>query len=132
MANGLTDIPFLTTRRHAIRWPPKAAMLKSLHTQSNQVFLAMLRRRRQAMRLRQADVAQRLGRGQSMVSKIERGVRRLDIIELRAWLAALGVDFVDFMSELDRRLQTQPTVDPRFRRRRSVGDQRISRSNSTA
>ena len=107
-------------------------MLKSLHTQSNQVFLAMLRRRRQAMRLRQADVAQRLGRGQSMVSKIERGVRRLDIIELRAWLAALGVDFVDFMSELDRRLQTQPTVDPRFRRRRSAGGHRMSRSNSTA
>ena len=104
-------------------------MLKSLHTESNKVFLSMLLRRRQAMRLRQADVAQRLGRGQSTVSKIERGVRRLDIIELRAWLAALGVDFVDFMSELDRRLQTQPTVDPRFRRRRSAGGQRMSRSN---
>lgn len=104
-------------------------MLKSLHTQSNQVFLAMLRRRRQLVRLRQADVAQRLGRGQSTVSKIERGVRRLDVIELRAWLAALGVDFVDFMSELDCRLQTLPTVEPRFRRGRRANGQRIARSS---
>ena len=104
-------------------------MHKSLHTDSNVVFLSMLRRRRQVMQLRQADVAQRLGRGQSTISKIELGVRRLDIIELRAWLAALGVDFVDFMSELDRRLQTQPTVDPQFRRRRSSGGHRMSRSN---
>ncbi len=107
-------------------------MLKSLHTQSNQVFLKMLRRRRQAMRLRQTDVALRLGRGQSTVSKIERGVRRLDIIELRAWLAALGVDFVDFMSELDLHLQTQPVVDPQIRRRRSIGGHRTSRSNPSA
>ena len=62
----------------------KVAMLKSLHTTQNEVFLLLLRRRRQAQRLRQADLAVRLGRGQSTVSKIERGVRRLDVIELRA------------------------------------------------
>jgi transcriptional regulator with XRE-family HTH domain len=107
-------------------------MLKSLHTQSNQVFLAMLRRRRQALHLRQADVAQLLGRGQSTVSKIERGVRRLDIIELRAWLAALEVDFLDFMGELDRRLESQLAVDPRPRRRRGAGGRRMSRSNPSA
>ena len=98
----------------------KVAMLKSLHTTQNDVFLLLLRRRRQAQRLRQADLAVRLGRGQSTVSKIERGVRRLDVIELRAWLVALDVDFLAFMGELNSRLEGVPTVDPRFRSRRRV------------
>ena len=93
-------------------------MLKSLHTNQNEIFLLLLRRSRQGQRLRQADLAVRLGRGQSMVSKIERGVRRLDVIELRAWLTALGVDFLSFMAELECSLETVPTVDPRFRTRR--------------
>ena len=96
----------------------KVAMLKSLHTHQNDVFLLLLRRSRQGQRLRQEDLALRLGRGQSMVSKIERGVRRLDVIELRAWLSALEVDFLTFMAELNRNLEAVPTVDPRFRCRR--------------
>jgi transcriptional regulator with XRE-family HTH domain len=68
--------------------------------------------------LRQADLALRLGRGQSSVSKIERGILRIDVIELREWLKALEVDFLDFMHEFDSRLQHLPTVDPRFRSRR--------------
>jgi hypothetical protein len=53
-----------------------------------------------------------------MVSKIERGVRRLDVIELRAWLTALDVDFLSFMAELNRSLESVPTVDPKLRSRR--------------
>lgn len=89
-------------------------MLKSLHTKQNQIFLLMLRSSRQAQRLRQADLALRLGRGQSTVSKIERGVRRLDVIELRTWLAALNIDFLDFMRDLNTQLVDVPIVDPRF------------------
>jgi transcriptional regulator with XRE-family HTH domain len=92
-------------------------MLKSLHTKQNEVFLSMLRSSREALRLRQADLAVRLGRGQSTVSKIERGVRRLDVIELRAWLTALDLDFLDFMRDLNGQLSGIPTVDPRLRSR---------------
>jgi transcriptional regulator with XRE-family HTH domain len=92
-------------------------MLKSLHTKQNEVFLSMLRSSREALRLRQADLAVRLGRGQSTVSKIERGVRRLDVIELRAWLTALDLDFLDFMRDLNGQLSGIPTVDPSLRSR---------------
>ncbi len=96
-------------------------MLKSLHTKQNQVFLKLLRARRETQRLRQADLALRLGRGQATVSKVERGVRRLDIIELRAWLTALDVDFPSFIAELSALLVDEPELDPRFRSRRRPG-----------
>ena len=76
-------------------------MYKSIHTPQNQVFLDLLRIHRQRRRLRQIDVGMRLGRDQGMISKVESGERRLDIIELRAWLEAIEVDFVAFMKELD-------------------------------
>lgn len=94
-------------------------MLKTTSSAHNKIFLALLRHSRESMQLRQADLAMRLGRGQATVSKVERGERRLDVIELRAWLGALGVDFLTFMSELDKRLQPLPVVDPIFLAKRS-------------
>ena len=89
-------------------------MVKSLHSRHNEVFLELLRDSREAVKLRQADLADRLGRAQAIVSKAESGERRLDVIELRAWLIALDVDFVAFINELDRRLQAHPVNDPRL------------------
>lgn len=90
-------------------------MLKSLHSRHNEVFLRLLRSSRESLRLRQSDLAKRLGRGQATVSKVERGARRLDVIELRAWLGALEIDFVSFVNELDQRLRAHPIPDARFR-----------------
>ena len=91
-------------------------MHKSLHTWHNQEFLKLLRTCRARQRLRQADLAQRLGRCQGTISKVERGLRRLDVIELRAWLHALDVDFVGFMEQLNINLALFPQSDPRFYR----------------
>ena len=79
-------------------------MRKSLHTKQNEMFLSLLREHRHAHQIRQADLAHLLTSAQATVSKVERGERRLDIIELRDWLAALGVDFVIFMRSLDEHL----------------------------
>ena len=98
-------------------------MLKSLHTKQNDAFLALLRDIRQDVRLRQADLADRLGRDQATVSKVERGERRLDVIELRVWLSALEIDFVTFMRKLDERLAPLPSLDARFRRRSTATPQ---------
>ncbi|WP_341887795.1 helix-turn-helix transcriptional regulator [Variovorax sp. YR752] len=94
-------------------------MQKTTSSMHNTIFLSLLRDCRESMRLRQADLAMRLGRGQATVSKVERGERRLDVIELRAWLGALEVDFLTFMSELDKRLRPLPVVDPIFLAKRS-------------
>lgn len=104
-----------------------AAMLKSLNSRQNDAFLVLLRQRRESQQLRQADLALRLGRGQATVSKVERGVRRLDIIELRAWLKALDIDFLTFMSELDDQLEGMPVPDARFRAHHAPQGRRIVR-----
>ena len=93
-------------------------MPKILHSRHNEIFIAMLRALRKAHRLRQSDLADRLGRGQGLVSKVERGERRLDVIELRDWLAALDGDFIGFVSSLDAELRRYATTDPRVTRRR--------------
>ena len=79
-------------------------MLKSMHNRQNHAFMQLLRSRRQSMRMRQQDLAQALGLDQATVSKVESGARRLDLIELKDWLSALGLKFSDLAGELDRYL----------------------------
>jgi transcriptional regulator with XRE-family HTH domain len=92
----------------------KSPMLKSIYIQPNQVLLSMLRSYRQRCRIPQHELARRLGKEQSAVSKIERGERRLDIIELKAWLDALDMDFLVFVQELNQKLAALPSLDPRL------------------
>lgn len=86
---------------------------KTLRSHSNTLFLARLRQLRESRGLRQADLARLLGRSQATVSNVERGERRLDVIELRDWLEALQFDFVRFVSELDADLRRGATSGPR-------------------
>jgi transcriptional regulator with XRE-family HTH domain len=57
-------------------------MGRSLHSDAYRRFLGRLRRARRAARLTQVEVAKRLSRPQSYVSKCESGERRVDVIEL--------------------------------------------------
>ena len=86
-------------------------MPKSLYSRHNEIFLELLRRSRESVPLRQADLAMLLGRDQGTVSKVENGERRLDVVQLRDWLRALGVDFTEFMEELDGRLGGHPVTE---------------------
>lgn len=47
---------------------------------------------------------QRLEWSQADISKVESGVRRLDVIELRTWLAALGQAMPAFVERLEQTL----------------------------
>lgn len=62
---------------------------------------ALLRQVRIKAGLTQEEVARRLGRPQSFVSKYETGERRLDILELRQVLAALGLPLKEFVRTLE-------------------------------
>ena len=79
-------------------------MQKTLHSEQQGVLLAMLREERQKVGLTQADLAARIGSTQSNVSKCEVGIRRLDVLELRTWLAAIGISLQTFAEELEQRL----------------------------
>jgi transcriptional regulator with XRE-family HTH domain len=55
----------------------------------------------------QEHLAELLGETQTFVSKCERGERRLDIVEVRAFCTALGVSFSSFVAQFDK-LLTEP------------------------
>jgi transcriptional regulator with XRE-family HTH domain len=57
---------------------------------------------RQAQSLTQVQLAEKLGRPQSFVSKYERGERRLDFVEVFEIAEALQVDVCDLVTELRR------------------------------
>jgi transcriptional regulator with XRE-family HTH domain len=79
-------------------------MDKSIHSAPYRVFLKVLREARRRADLTQIDLASRIGETQSFVSKCERGERRLDAIELRAFCAAFGITLKEFVGRLERRL----------------------------
>jgi transcriptional regulator with XRE-family HTH domain len=86
-------------------------MQKTIFTKENGVLLALLKKARQRAGLTQADLAMRIEETQSSVSKIGRGERRLDILELRLICTALGVPLVDFVTELSRELEALEVGD---------------------
>lgn len=75
-------------------------MKKNLYTQRQRILLDLLRKTREKAGLRQDDVAERLGRPQSFVSKYESGERRLDILELYDVCGALEITLNDFVKKL--------------------------------
>ena len=54
----------------------------SAHSKAYRLFLDRLREARMDAGLTQAQVARRMGRRQSFVSKVESGERRVDVVEL--------------------------------------------------
>jgi HTH-type transcriptional regulator/antitoxin HipB len=60
---------------------------------------------RERAKLKQSDVAARLGLPASYLSKIENGTRRLDVIELIQIADAINVDAADIVRELEQRLK---------------------------
>lgn len=79
-------------------------MRKSIHSVKYAVFLQLLEEARSRSGLTQTQLARRLRMTQSAVSKVERGERRLDVVELHAWCKALGASFKTLTAELDSRL----------------------------
>jgi len=71
-------------------------LTKSLRSQSQRRLVSLLARARRESGLTQAQLAARLHRPQSFVSKIESGERRLDVVELVEVLRALHCDPVRF------------------------------------
>lgn len=69
-------------------------MPTTLYSADHERLIALLRHYRKRAGLRQTQVAERLNRPQSYVSKYESGQRRLDLIELDAVCQALGVSVV--------------------------------------
>ncbi len=85
-------------------------MTKSVFTERYDHFRHLLIEARKAAGLSQAELAKRLERLQSYVSKYERGERRLDVIEFLEVAEALGIDPTDFLRKL-RSTQSESPPD---------------------
>lgn len=76
-------------------------MRKSLYQHENEILRTLLRACRESAGMLQSEASDRLGKPQSYISKIERGERRLDVLELRALCRLYGKDFPTFITELE-------------------------------
>jgi transcriptional regulator with XRE-family HTH domain len=79
--------------------------MASIWSLSHSLLRAKLRELRKNAGLTQTQLAQRLGRSQSYVSKAESGERNLDFLEVRAYCRACDQDFMAFVSTLEALFQ---------------------------
>lgn len=80
-------------------------MDKSIHTDQYHAFTHYLRQCRLEANVSQVELAERLNTTQAFISKCERGERRLDIIETKTWVEALGIPFARFIQGFEDSLR---------------------------
>jgi transcriptional regulator with XRE-family HTH domain len=79
-------------------------MSRSAFTASYAIVIASLIEARKAAGVTQVELAERLSNTQSFVSKIERGERRIDVLEFCAFARALGLQPSDLLQTIDVKL----------------------------
>lgn len=84
-------------------------MPNPIHDPKYQVFRQMLLDARKEKGLQQVEVAERLGKTQSFVSKYERGERRLDFCEFIEVAAALEIDVEAFVASYRDVIKNAPS-----------------------
>ena len=58
-------------------------MTKTIYSKTHKTLIRRLTKAREEAKLKQEDVAKKLGKTQSYISKIESGQRRIDIVQLK-------------------------------------------------
>lgn len=81
------------------------AVGRTIYRPEHRHLVVVLRELRERAGLRQVEVAHRLDRPQSFVSKYEAGERRLDLVELREICAVLGVSLAELVDTFERTLK---------------------------
>ncbi|HAV4219999.1 helix-turn-helix domain-containing protein [Acinetobacter baumannii] len=74
--------------------------MRSIHDPRYQDLIKRLIELRESKNVTQVELARRLKKPQSYVSKIEILERRIDVIELIDWLNALDKKTIEFISQL--------------------------------
>lgn len=75
---------------------------KSIHKPEYQTLLDLLVEIRDKAGLKQAELAKLLDRSQSFISDVERGGRRLDLLQLREYCEACDQDLVGFVKRFEK------------------------------
>ncbi len=83
----------------------KSSVEKSIYSRENAAVIRLLKQLRSDSGVTQVHLAESLGVTQSYVSKIERGERIVDIVQLRAICICLGSTLPKFVNLLEQQLQ---------------------------
>ena len=78
-------------------------MAKSIYSAGQERLQKLLREVRKENGLTQSDLAARLKKPQSFVSKYESGERRLDLVELEEICKKVGIGLVTFVQRFTKR-----------------------------
>ena len=82
-------------------------MPKTIFGGDHQHLVEVLTEARKAAGLTQVDLSQRIGRDQTFISLIERGQRRVDVIEFIGMAEAMGVEPTELFARVVARARPQ-------------------------
>ena len=82
-------------------------MEKTIYSREYSVVLRLLRAARDRAGITQVELAEKLGLTQSFVSKMERGDRRIDIVQLRTICGIYGLKLSEFVQRFEKELGTR-------------------------
>lgn len=85
-------------------------MAKSTHSEPYKILLKVLVETRERAGVTQTELARRIKRPQPYMSMVERGERRIDVIQFYAIMKALGADPEEVFRELIGRLPDEVEV----------------------
>ena len=90
----------MRTRRRRTRTPLGVRVVKSTHSPPYLKLRELLVQERIKASLSQRQLATRLEKPRSFVSKVETGERRLDVVEFIAYTQAIGCDPYELLRQL--------------------------------
>jgi transcriptional regulator with XRE-family HTH domain len=85
-------------------------MPKSAFTDAYISAIHLLKTLRRSAGVTQVELARRLGKPQQFISNVERGERRLDVVEYYAFIRALEADPADVFRELITKLPARVEI----------------------
>ena len=86
-------------------------MDKKLYRKRYEKFVDVLKVERTCCRITQEELAKKLGVTQTYISKIERGDRRIDVIELMEYCKATGISLSILIQKIESRLYAERLDD---------------------
>jgi ribosome-binding protein aMBF1 (putative translation factor) len=104
---GQAKIPFV------LKAPTRQMKFKSIYDKDYYILLNCLRTFREKAGLTQQELGVKVGYDQTLISKIESGDRRIDVIELRRICIAMNISIIDFIDEMEQQILTKTkNADP--------------------
>ncbi len=77
-------------------------MTASIFTDRYKKMLEILSKGRKSKKMSQGDLGKKIDISQPDISKMERGIRRIDVVEMMDMAEALDLDSHDIISELQK------------------------------